>query len=147
MKAIFWIGKSGIFGRLIRFFKGTGSSHVELMFSNGYAGTSDMEKGGIVYYKIDFKPEDWYVVDIPCTTEEEAIVRKFFEVDEVGCGYDKLGIIFCQVFPWGIHSKTNWFCSEACTSALSRILYFLKGVKPYQVDPGELLDILKENLN
>jgi hypothetical protein len=147
MKAIFWIGKSGILGTLVRVFKGFGSNHVELLFSDGMSGTSDVVKG-ICFYRLNYLPENWIAIDIPCTPEEEAEVRKFFEVDEKGCGYDMRGIVFAQVFPWGIESKDKWFCSEACVAALQRVksLTFLKDLKPYTIDPGELLKILVRNL-
>jgi hypothetical protein len=149
MKAIFWVGKSTIFGRLIRLFKGTGSSHAEILFSDGYAGTSDKGLGGIAIYPLNYKSHEWVSIDIPCTPEEEADVRKFFEEDEKGCGYDMKGIVFAQLFRWNIQSKDKWFCSEACTAALQRVkgLKFLHNLKPHNVDPGKLFKLLCENLN
>lgn len=142
MKAIFWIGRSGFFGSLIRLFKHRGISHCEIMFSDGFSGTADSAKGGITLYPIAFNPADWFVIDIPCTPAEETTVRQFF-LDEAGCGYDWLGIVFCQVFHWGWGSKNKWFCSEACMTALRPLFPEFKDIKPYQVDPATLAVLLE----
>lgn len=146
MKAIFWIGRSGFFGSLIRFFKHKGISHSEILFSDGYAGTSDADKGGVVLYKLDpFVSTDWYVIDLPVTLEQEVEVRRFF-VEEAGAKYDWKGIFFSQVFPWNWASKTRWFCSESCTAALQRIYPQLLDLKPCQVDPASLATILEDRI-
>lgn len=146
MKAIFWIGKAGFFGSLIRLFKRDGISHSEILFSDGFSGTSDAAKGGIVLYKLNFQAKDWFIIDLPCEPEEEAKVRAFFETDEAGCKYDWRGIFFCQVFRWGWHSSTKWFCSEACLAALQRVYPALQGLKPWQVDPADLATLLEERV-
>lgn len=146
MKAIFWIGRCGFIGSMIRLFKRGGISHSEIMFSDGMSGTSAAEKGGIVLYKIDFKPADWFIVELPCDAEEEARVRAFFEVDEAGCKYDYRGIIFSQILRWGWHSSTRWFCSESCLAALQRVYPALAGIKPWYVDPADLANILEERV-
>lgn len=147
MKAIFWIGKVSLFGSLVRLFKRQGISHCEILFSDGYSGTSDPTKDGIVLYKAaPINPADWFVIDLPVTPEEEAKVRVFFETDEAGCKYDWRGIIFCQVFRWGWHSSTRWFCSEACLAALQRIYPALDGIKPWYVDPADFANILEERI-
>lgn len=142
MKAIFWIGPTNFFGSLIRLFKHRGIAHCEIMFSDGFSGTSK-PNCGIALYPLAFNPADWFVIDIPCTQTQEAQVRKFFAVDEAGCGYDWLGIAFCQVFHWGWGSKDKWFCSEACMTALRPLFPEFKDIKPHQVDPATLAVLLE----
>ncbi|MFA6132447.1 MAG: hypothetical protein WC869_00370 [Phycisphaerae bacterium] len=146
MKAIFWIGKVGFFGTLVRLFKRDGISHSALLFSDGFCGTSQPGRGIVLYKLAPFNTADWFIIDLPCTPEEEARVRSFFEVDEAGCKYDWRGIAFCQVLRWGWHSNTRWFCSEACLAALQRIYTALQGLKPWYVDPADLATVLDERV-
>jgi len=146
MKAIFWIGRSGLFGSLIRFFKHRGISHAEVLFSDGFSGTSDASLGGVVLYKLEpFNPLDWFVLDLPATLEQEIEVRRFF-MEEAGAGYDWKGIFFSQLFRWNWASKNRWFCSEACTAALQRVYPQLLDLKPCQIDPAELAQILEDRI-
>jgi hypothetical protein len=144
MKAIFWIGKCGLFGTLIRAFKRRGVSHAEIMFSDGVSGTAQ-PRGGVVLRKIDFKPEDWFVLDLPCTPIQEEVVRAFFE-KELGCPYDWSGIVFAQVLGWNWQSKEKYFCSEVCTAALKEIYKQLADVKPWRCDPAKELILLEERV-
>lgn len=143
MKAIFWIGPCGFFGTLVRAFKHRGISHCEILFSDGFSGTADPKKDGIVLYPLELNPVDWFVLDIPCTPEEEQKVRQFF-IDEAGCRYDWLGLVLTQVFGWNWRSKTKWFCSEACATALQPVVPLLLTVTPYRLDPGELAVLLEQ---
>lgn len=145
MKAIFWIGKSGLLGSAIRAFKHRGVSHVELLFSDGMAGTSDREKGGVVLYHLgDPDPADWITIEIPgILPDEERRIRAFIE-GELGCPYDMMGIIFAQVFPWHRESPTAWFCSELVVAALKTVLPGLFPKRPCDYDPAAVLLILTE---
>ena len=143
MYAIFWVGKKSLFGKLISFWKKTNITHMELLFSNGYIGTSDNNKNGIVYEPFKFDVQNWKFIQIPVTKEEEELIKIFFTDEEKGCGYDWKGIILEQVFNLNMESKTNWFCSEACIAALQKIFKDLKKYKPYEVSPEEAYTILK----
>ena len=144
MKAIFWVGKVGLFGSLIRVFKHRGISHSEIQFSDGKCATA-LTGSGIVLRQITVDPADWYVIDIPCTPEEEAQVRQFF-IDADGDGYDWLGIIFAQVLGWNWSSKHNWTCSEACATALRRKFPALGRVPAACVDPAALAVMLQHEV-
>lgn len=141
MKAIFWIGKCGLVGTLIRAFKRRGVSHAEIMFSDGVCGTAQ-PNGGVVLHRIDFRPEDWVVLDLPCTPIQEEIVRFFF-LREAGCPFDWSGIIFSQILGWNWQSKEKYFCSEVCTAALKQIYPELADVKPWRTDPAKELSLLE----
>lgn len=144
IKVIFSKGSNGIYSKLIKFFKKTKHTHCEIRFADGFCGTSDSSRGGVVYYYLGIIDQDkWDVVTIPCTKTEEDIIRKIFTEEECGCKYDWLGIILCQVFPWGRQHKNKWFCSEICTYALQKINYEkVKNLKPYQIHPGKLFELL-----
>lgn len=144
MKAIFWIGKCSLVGTLIRAFKRHGVSHAEIMFSDGVCGTSE-PKNGVVLRKINFRPEDWVVLELPCTPIQEELVRAFFE-KELGCPYDWKGILCAQILGWNRSSPTAWFCSEICTAALQEVYKQLAGVKPASVDPAKELILLEERV-
>lgn len=144
MRVLFWIGKAGLFSSLIRVFKRRGISHVEIKFSDGIAGTA-LPGTGIVLRPLPEGDGDWFDIPIPCTPEQEALVRQFF-LTEANCGYDWLGIIFCQVFGWTLRSKTKWFCSEACLTALLPVFPELRTTPAYRVDPAELSVLLEHCL-
>lgn len=146
IQVIFYKGRGGLYSRLIRWFKRTKYTHCEIRFNDGYCGTSDAPKGGVVYYYMgQVNTNDWDVITIPCTSEEEIAIRKIFTEEELNCGYDWLGIILCQIFPWGRQHSQKWFCSEICTYALQKIksCQAVCCLKPYQIHPGKLFDILK----
>lgn len=147
MKVIFYKGKGGLFSRLIRWFKKTPYSHCEIVFSNMLCGTSSEHYDGVVCYllKQPINLKEWDIIEIECDPHEEYLVQNVFCVEEYNCGYDWLGIILCQIFPWGRQHQEKWFCSEICTYALKRISHlkrYLDTIKPHYVDPGELYNIL-----
>ena len=142
MKAIFWIGKCGLVGTLIRAFKRRGVSHAEIMFSDGVCGTAQ-PNGGVVLRHINFNRADWIVLDLPCTPGQEATVRGFFE-QELGCPYDWSGLLFAQILGWNWQSKQKYFCSEICVAALQKAYPALAGLKPWRIDPAKELTKLEE---
>ena len=141
MKALFWIGQCSLIGTLIRVFKRHGVSHAEIMFSDGVSGTSE-PKNGVVLRKIDFRPEDWFVLELPCTPIQEEVVRAFF-VRELGCPYDWKGILCAQILGWNRSSPEAWFCSEICIASLQTIYKQLADVVPASVDPSKELTLLE----
>ncbi|MCS7317744.1 MAG: hypothetical protein NZZ41_05490 [Candidatus Dojkabacteria bacterium] len=150
ISVIFYKAEGGLFSKLIRFYKRTPYSHCEILFSNGFCGTSSEICQGVYYYIPDKKTlseEYWDFIDIECDAEEETKMKDIFLYEECGCGYDWLGIFFCQVFPWGRQHSSKWFCSEICTYALKRIHHLkpvFENLKPHYIDPGELYEILSE---
>jgi hypothetical protein len=143
MRAIFWIGRSGILGSAIRAYKLRGVSHAELLFSDGIAGTSDREKGGVVLYDLGRPSKaDWVAIDLPDHPAGEERARALI-ASELGAGYDWLGIALAQVLPWGRQDPRRWFCSELVAAALARAYPASMGdVIPHRLDPAGLLDLL-----
>lgn len=158
MRVIFWKGQASFFGTLIRLKTGSSYTHCELLFSDGTRfGIYGLFKSD--FYRVDGKirtpdvisgydgkewnAENWDCISIDGGDEEK--VRKWCEKHR-GLKYDWKGIVFCQVFPWGIESKNKWFCSELVTSALQEGGFpQVKGLKPYQIAPHKLASILENN--
>lgn len=120
-------------------------SHSELVFSNGTTFSSDEADGGTRWKDQIETPADWDFIEVPCTTEEEARIKAFCN-GEIGCKYDKRGIIFSFLpVPIGLQSKDKWFCSEICVSAL-QLVGLLVGVTPASVAPSALAKMLTADL-
>jgi hypothetical protein len=158
MRVLFWKGPSSFFGSLIRLKTCSAYSHCELLFSDGTRfGIDASFKSG--FYRVDghlktpdsksgydgkeWNAENWDCISIEGGDEEKT--RKWCE-EHVGLEYDWKGVVFCQLFPWGIESKNKWFCSEISTAGLQAGLYpQVLGLKPYQIAPHKLAPILEHN--
>ncbi|QDD91320.1 hypothetical protein [Pseudomonas oryzihabitans] len=55
---------------------------------------------------------------------------------EVGAGYDWLGILGSQILPTGFQSRSRWFCSEFCAQALGL-------EQPHRYSPGQLAEAVR----
>lgn len=145
MKVIFKKNGKSIFAKIIRVWTLSKYSHVELVFSDGMAFSSDEADNGTRYKKIDINDTDWDVLNIPCTPEQERYVRDFCD-EENGLKYDKIGICFSFLpIPIGWQSANKWFCSEFCTAAVQRIGY-LVGYTPARISPKKMFKFLSKEL-
>lgn len=147
IKVIFLKKNKRFFSTLIRWYKKSIYSHCEIVFSNNFCGTSSEQCNGVIYYylKEPINESEWDIIEIECDPHEEYMIQNVFCVEEYHCKYDWLGIILCQIFPWGRQHKNKWFCSEICLYALKRISHlkkYIDSIKPHYVDPGELYNIL-----
>lgn len=106
-------GLSGWMNRLIRWWTGSPYSHVELVFSDGWCGSSSFEDGGVRLKQIEMSPDKWDVIDIE---GDEAQARNWFLI-HFKEPYDVLGL-FGFVWRRGVNSRGKWFCSEAVAAAL-----------------------------
>jgi len=120
-------GMAGVYNRLVRWWTRSPYSHVELVFSDGQAGSSSAMDGGVRLKAIDFDPAKWDFVELPAHLEPAA--RKWFE-DHRGAAYDYWGNVHFVLSPIG-DALRNWFCSKADAAAL--------GIPhPERFDPGTL---------
>lgn len=107
-------GLQGLYSRLARWVDSGPYSHCELIFSGGMSASASFIDGGVRFKQIEYKPEQWDVVELQGFDEDKA--RQWFE-DHEGEKYDLLGnlrFIFFFVKP----SNNKWFCSEAIAEAL-----------------------------
>ena len=102
-------------------------THTELLIDNMWYSSSNTD-GGVRSKRIDSRSGHWRFDYINATAEQEQIVIQFFEKHD-GKKYDYCGILCSQVFPFGIHTKSKYFCSEICHEALVKA-EVLPGNKP-----------------
>ena len=107
-----YIGKGGLFNRVIRWRTGSDASHVELVI-DGLWYSSDIRDGGVRRKHIDPKPGEWRFLPLPWADAEAAV--KWFDVNEEA-RYGAMDILnhFLGI---GRDGKGE-ICSEACASAL-----------------------------
>jgi hypothetical protein len=114
--------------------------HVEISFSNGYSWSSDSERG-VRFKRISYSHRDWWFfvrwdLDNPNFTQydnEQALHGKCKEY--VGMGYDFLGCLGEALDNNNMQDKNRLYCSEAVA--------YVMGIKPAQIKPSELMDILR----
>jgi hypothetical protein len=123
-------GLAGLFSIGCKWWLGGPYTHTELIFSDGWAGTSRATEGGVVLHKIDYSASDWDIVEIE---GDEANARAWYEAHR-GAKFDYLGLIG---FVWsrGTNVNQRWFCSESVAAALGFD-------QPYRFDPCSLPVVL-----
>lgn len=124
-------GIAGLFSISVRWWLGGPYSHTELVFSDGYSGSSSWLDGGVRLKLIDFDQSKWDFYEIK--GDEQAAMHWF--LTHQGEGFDLLGLIG---FVWsrGTHRRRKWFCSEAVAASL--------GVpEPFRFDPCTLPNVFK----
>lgn len=120
-------GFAGTYNYVVRAWTSSPYSHVELVFSDGWAGSASFADGGVRLKLIGFDPARWDFIELPDHLEPAA--RAWFEA-HAGDKYDLLGNMQFILAPFG-NDSTRWFCSEACAAALGML-------EPWRYDPGTL---------
>ena len=135
MRAAFYRGTrpglAGIYNRLVRWWCRSSYSHVELVFSDGWAASASYMDGGVRLTRIEFDPARWDLVELPAHLEAGA--RAWFEA-HLGQPYDLLGNLHFVVSPVA-DDKDRWFCSESVGAALGM-------PEAWRFDPGTLYAVL-----
>lgn len=129
MKMAFYKGQGNFFDALVRFVTRSEYSHCELVIGD-LCWSSSPRDGGIRRAQINLQSGHWDVIDI---IGDEDAVDLWFKSRE-GAGYDWIGLIR-TVIPFFPHSKTKYFCSEACGAALS--------LRADDLSPQDLFDLLR----
>lgn len=107
-------GIQGLYNILVRWWMRSPYTHCEMIFSDGISASSSFLDGGVRFKHIEYKPEHWDIVELPCELEQSA--RNWFEEHE-GDSYDvigNLGFVIGSIDD----SKRKWFCSEVIMAAL-----------------------------
>jgi hypothetical protein len=96
----------------IRLRTGSRLTHVELVLPDRTSVTADF-KDGVVRRPFVGGPQ-WAVVDVPGTVDRITLARVVDRVidDELGAGYDWLGILLSQAVRANRQHPSKWFCSE-----------------------------------
>ena len=129
MKLALYKGKGTFFDALVRFVTCSEYSHCEVVL-DGVCWSSSPRDGGVRRANINLQSGHWDVIDIQ---GDEALALAWFKSHD-GAGYDWIGLIR-TVIPFFPHSKTKWFCSEACGAAL--------GIRADDMSPQDLFDRLR----
>jgi len=123
-------------GKLICWFTKGQYYHCEFLFSDDivFSAESSSKNWGVVKLPYIYKENvDHFKLNI--TEEEERILRLNCE-NELGCGYDIIGIIFSIVLPWHFENPWWWFCSEFVTAMLQRI-GIMEGIEACATSPDK----------
>ncbi|KQW97144.1 hypothetical protein ASC94_10155 [Massilia sp. Root418] len=124
-------GFAGAYNYVVRTWTDSPYSHVELIFSDGMAGSASFADGGVRLKAIELDPARWDFMELPAHLEPAA--RAWFE-SHAGAKYDLLGNLQFILTPFG-QDQRRWFCSEACGAALSL-------PEPWRYDPPTLASAL-----
>lgn len=141
-------GDSTTMGKLIGWKTKSEVYHVEIILEDkwvsAYAGRG-------VYVK-DLNPlnDEWEYIHLPEIemTDHQYKLFMIWLNQQHGKGYDYTGIILAQLFPFSMHRRNKWFCSEIVTKIL-QLLYVagVMGLAPYKMSPGDLYRIFKGSRN
>lgn len=107
-------GIQGLYNRLVRWWTRSPYSHCEMIFSDGLSASSSFLDGGVRFKEIEYKPENWDIVELPIEFEKEA--RLWF-IQHEGDSYDVIGNIGFVIGSVD-DSKRKWFCSEVIMASL-----------------------------
>lgn len=106
-------GLAGVFSIAVRWWLGGDYSHSELVFSDGYCGSSRSPEGGVCLRPLTLTHYEWDFIDVP---GDEAAARLWFETHK-GQGFDYLWLLY-NVWRRGPGRRNRWGCSEAVAEAL-----------------------------
>lgn len=137
IRVAFYKASGKIGDKLIRLWTGGPYSHCEVVM-DGMAYSASQYHNAVRAWHFQEDHNKWDIVELDSL--DENIILTFFR-NELGKKYDWLGIFLSQLFPFQIHNKSKWFCSEICHEAL--VVGGLKSAfKSQEVDPNTLYKIL-----
>lgn len=124
---VFYKGPGTLAEKLIRFWTKSPYSHCEFRRSDGLYHSNDRFRFVSRIETIELDPQEWEMCDITLPSE---IVKRVEQrqLRKNGTGYDWTGIIFSQLFRFGLHDKKRWFCSK---SNADDLLYAYRLMKRY----------------
>jgi len=144
MKIAFYKGNGSFMDRLIKWWTKGKYSHTEVIFEHNvsFSITGRSPYCGR-FTIIDYKPENWDIVDVLVFDEKLGLLKaKELEAKP----YDWIGILFSQIFPFKLHLRDSYFCSEASLEILKYADPFNTNWDKYEsnlVSPNLLYKIIK----
>lgn len=118
--------------------------HVELIIGSKWI-SSNPDKGGVTINDLRELNDNWHYCKLPSiemTNDQVNLIMKWI-YSQSDKKYDWSGIIWSMVFPFTLHNRNKWFCSELCTTILK--LFLVEKVidaEPNNVSPGKLAKLL-----
>lgn len=109
IRLAFYKGKGDWVDKVIRWWTKSQYSHVEVVVGDTWISSSPRD-GGVRSMKMEsYNVEHWDIIDYPGVSTVD--VFDLFRRTK-GNDYDFIGILFSQILPLGIQSKSKWYCSE-----------------------------------
>ena len=109
VKLAFYKGKGDLVDKLIRWWTKSQYSHVEGVVGDTWISSSPRD-GGVRSMRMEsYNAKHWDITDYPGVSTID--VFDLFRRTK-GNDYDFIGILFSQVLPIGLQSKSKWYCSE-----------------------------------
>ncbi len=109
----FYRGPENFFGKAVRVITRSRYSHCDISIGS-ITYRADPGIGVRAHLGWDHPEKAWDTIAVAC--DDHAVFR--FLEQEVGCGYDWKGIFLTELLPFGLQSKTKWYCSELIAAAL-----------------------------
>lgn len=132
----FYHGQEGFYGKAIRAFTRSPYSHCDISIGQE---TYRADPGTGVSLRRNFfhDPRDWKSIIADCDTT----LAERFLVGELGCGYDYKGIFLAELLPFGLQSKSRWYCSELACATVKRAGGLPRSQRE-TITPGDLCQLL-----
>ena len=109
IRLAFYKGKGDWVDKVIRWWTKSQYSHVEVVVGDTWISSSPRDGGVRSMRMEDYNAEHWDIIDYPGVSAAD--VFDLFRRTK-GDDYDFIGILFSEVLPLGIQSKSKWYCSE-----------------------------------
>ena len=109
IRLAFYKGKGDWVDKVIRWWTKSQYSHVEVVVGDTWISSSPRDGGVRSMRMEDYNAEHWDIIDYPGVSAVD--VFDLFRRTK-GDDYDFIGILFSEVLPLGIQSKSKWYCSE-----------------------------------
>lgn len=119
--------------------------HCEIHFSDGSVGYSDSHSG-VVLKSIEDRVynENWIYYQVPCNTEQEEIMKKYF-IENAHLKYNLTGIIGNMITGLNIDFMGGQFCSQICFNAMVKAGVMKKyNFHPSEISPTDLQAIVQK---
>jgi hypothetical protein len=137
------------FIKVIKFIKGDGPFHTEVIINDKVRVSSFYEAGGVQVLDVNWdeiKKYAYVTEHYSETSTEEYEMTKQFIRDQIGKGYDWANIIFSQGFlPLKLDDSEKWICSEISLEVAKRLgvqeVKALGNLKTY--DPNKIWQTFK----
>jgi len=120
MRIAFYKGPGRLFDKAIRLWTAGQYSHCELELKPSLWYSADAWYNRVRIKFMVLSAENWDFIDLPLTQKQCDDIY-YNVLDKLGAKYDWLGIIFSQLVPIHLQSKSRWFCSETVVDDLHHI--------------------------
>lgn len=134
--------KGGLLDWVIDTFTGgKGYSHVQFLFSDGKSFVCSPRIGGCRFETTEYKADEWDMITVPLTDQEEETVREFCEQQD-GKKYDWFGALGIPMPDFFHQNKKKWFCTEVVITSFQQVRMMVP-LKPWKYSPNKFSVLAK----